>query len=119
MWAISEDGSRVLGTSFGVFNGAESDEFEGVGEAASYEFTRSASGWSTEAIAPPASVFPSSRLVAVTPDLTSTLWLLRTAAQPNDQEADVYLRTAGGAFVSVGPTQAVLVPLQLDLQAGE
>jgi hypothetical protein len=107
IWGMSEDGSRLLGTSFGVFDGAESDEFQGVGEAAAYEFVRGPTGWGVEAIAPPASRFPSSRLLAFTPDLTGTLWLLRSPEQPNDQEADLYLRTASGTFMAIGPTQAV------------
>jgi hypothetical protein len=106
VWAVSEDGSRVLGSSLGAFAGTESNESSGKpGEAAVYEFARTASGWHTEAIAPAASVFPTSLLVAATPDLSSTLWLLRTSAQPNLHEADLYLRSSSGAFVPIGPTQ--------------
>jgi hypothetical protein len=107
MWAISPDGSRLLGTSFGAFDGTESDEFQAAGEAAAYMFTRGSSGWSATPISPPASQFPSSRLAAISPELTRTLWLLRTPAQPNAQEAGFYLRTESGQFVPIGPTQAV------------
>ncbi len=111
IWGFSQDGSRVLGTSMGAFAGTESNEFQGssssFGEAALYLFTRSASGWSTEAIAPAAARFPSGRLVAMNPELTSTLWLLRTSAEPFRTEAELYLRT-GGQFVPIGPTQPTL-----------
>lgn len=105
VWDVSEDGSRVLGSSLGVFAGTESDESAGTNGAAVYELVRSGSGWRAEAIGPAASVFPSSALVATTPDLASTLWLLRTTAQPNRHERDLFLRTPSGAFVLVGPTQ--------------
>jgi hypothetical protein len=106
VWAMSPAGSRILGQSFGVVDGAESDEIEGEGEAATYVFTRGSQGWSTEAIAPPAWRFPSVALAAATPELTSTLWLLRTPEQPNRRERDLYLRTENGTFVPIGPTQA-------------
>ena len=105
VWAISEDGASVLGASFGAFAGTESNEFQAVGEAATYIFTRTASGWSAAPLAPSASRFPSNKLVAETPDLASTLWLLRTPQQPYRTEADIYLRMPDGAFVQVGPTQ--------------
>jgi hypothetical protein len=108
IWAVSSDGSRVLGSSFGAFAGTESNEVQGsngsFGEAALYLFSRGAAGWSTEPIAPAASQFPSGRLVAMSPELTSTLWLLRTPTQPFRSEAELYLRT-NGTFVLVGQTQ--------------
>jgi hypothetical protein len=106
VWAMSPDGSRILGQSFGVVDGAESDEIEGTGEAATYVFTRGLQGWTTETIAPPAWQFPSGSLATTTPELSSTLWLLRTLEQPNQKERDVYLRTQNGTFVSIGPTQS-------------
>jgi hypothetical protein len=67
--AVSEDGSRVVGESFGVFAGAENDYFnfgssggpdinnESTG-GEFYAFLRGQSGWVASAIGPPASRFP-------------------------------------------------------------
>jgi hypothetical protein len=109
VWAISENGSRVIGASMGVFAGSPSNEFQDTFAGAVYAFTPSLSGWTAEALAPPAWQFPSNRFEGVsTPGLASTLWLLRTPEQPNRSEADFYLRTASGTFVPIGPTQSVV-----------
>jgi len=108
VWAISENGSRVLGASFGVFAGSQSNELQELFTASVYAFTRGPSGWTAEALSPPAWRFPSNKLADVSaPELASTLWLLRTPEQPYRSEADFYLRTPSGAFVPVGPTQSV------------
>jgi hypothetical protein len=106
VWAISPDGTRALASSFGAFGGTESNEFQGAdGEAAMYLLTRAGSGWAAEPIAPPTAQYPSNRIEAVSPDLGTTLWMLRTPQHPYRTEGELYLRQASGEFVRIGPTQ--------------
>jgi hypothetical protein len=96
--SVSVDGSRLIGKSLGDFAGAESYEFNSF-----YEFTRTAAGWSTVAIDPPASDprFPSFEYFTASADLTETLW---------EADGELYVRQeppgAPARFAAVGPTGA-------------
>jgi hypothetical protein len=98
--AVSGDGSRVLGESFGGFAGAGSTA---AADGSFYEMTRSGSGWVTSALDPPASLFTYPVLVGVSDDFERTLWLMRSPSQ-SIYAADLYVREANGSFVRVGPT---------------
>jgi len=116
--ARSTDGSRMIAGSLGAFAGTEIDStsggpFEGLG--ATYELTRSAGGWSTVAIGPPASVFSEGSLQAASASLERTLWKLRLArpegALPAQPEGtyDLWVREAAGPGGSC-PAGDVAVP---------
>jgi hypothetical protein len=98
-FAISENGESVLAeSSIGAFAGSEADD-----KGAFYLMTRSASGWSSSALNPPASMFPAQEFAVLTsPSLGETIWALRTPSQ-SVYAKDIYIREANGTFVKVGP----------------
>jgi hypothetical protein len=97
--AVSEDGSRLLLSTVGVFSGAQGDVgFYGT----SYLLSRSGTGWSVSPVGPSQASFPAQRLEAVSTDLGGSLWVMHTPAQSIETE-DLYLREADGSFVLVGP----------------
>ena len=96
--AVTGDGSQILFEALGAFAGTESDAQGG----ATYELTRSESGWATSAISPPGSQFPANVLFGASADLGKTLWAARTRSQ-SIYAKDVYVREADGTFVEVGP----------------
>jgi hypothetical protein len=83
--AISDDGNRFLGNSYGGFAGTGNNEQGSllIG-AAIYEFERSSDGWNTEALNPSAQSTPFSGYVSSSTDLSSTLWELDE--NPGDTE---------------------------------
>ncbi len=97
--ALSDNGTSVLVHSLGIFGETESGSGGAPGQY--YEFSRSGSGWVTSAINPPQSLFPSQKFIAVSPNLGSTLWLLRTGSQSIFAE-DLYVREADGSLVEIG-----------------
>jgi hypothetical protein len=93
---ISEDGSRVLGESFGVLAGSPSGDFR-------YEFVRGETAWEATATptgAPSYSEFPRYSVEGVSPDLQSTL-VFAGALFAGTEE--LYLRLPGGSPMPVGP----------------
>jgi hypothetical protein len=96
---LSEDGSSVLARTLGSFAGLENNTNLNGG---SYKLSRSASGWTVEAISPPSFGFPAQELFAATPELASTLWVTRTSSE-SIAAANFYIREADGAMVKVGP----------------
>lgn len=98
---ISTDGNRYLFSSFGSFAGTEANP-DGVSQAA-YEIQRTAAGWRTRAVTPPASALSWSSLEDASPDLSRTVWIGHTPTQ-SAEAADLYLRQADGSLVLVGPT---------------
>jgi hypothetical protein len=95
---VSSDGSRLIAQALGTFGGAEAGSSA---QGAFYEFSRSGSGWSTSAISPPASEFPAQELLAASPDLQRTLWLMRTGEQ-SIYAKDLYMREADGTLLKIG-----------------
>jgi hypothetical protein len=78
LFAVSQEGTRVIAGSLGVFGGAEGDTL-GQGTTllgAAYELTRGALGWGTASIGPPRSAFFSNGLSDASADLGTTLWEL-------------------------------------------
>ncbi len=126
VFAISPEGERVIGNSFGVFGGAQGD---GLGQGTSllgstYLFSRyEGAGWAATALDPPSSVFMSNGMFDTSADLGGTLWELgkRRVSPPGavpeeascppegGEEAqlegvtDLYLEQPVGIFTRIGP----------------
>jgi hypothetical protein len=98
--AVSEDGSSVITGAVGSFAGVESNVL-----GAHYQFTRTATGWQTTAIDPPASTFSAvdPKWFVVSANLDDTLWGVRQASESIDVR-NLYLREANGNMVEIGPT---------------
>jgi hypothetical protein len=115
--SISPDGSRMAGSSLGVFAGAEDSSISlAAGEysgGASYVFTRGEDGWESTAVVPSAAQYPSAFWVASSADLSKILWDVATPAQVAESGAvegkgvltlkGFYVRTLNGPVVEVGP----------------
>lgn len=93
---VSTDGSRMIVQSFGNFGDAQNSPRE-----ATYELTRGASGWTEEAIDPPAAQFPWDHYLDATPDLRSSLFELRAASQ-SLFNFDFWMRDADGSLHDLG-----------------
>lgn len=101
-FAVSEDGSRVVVSSFGAFDSIEGDPFSGAVEGGAYLLSRTLSGWVTVPIEPPESVYqPIVYLWDVSSDFSRSLWALATHARPQG-DVSFYLRESDGSFVEVG-----------------
>jgi hypothetical protein len=103
---ISADGSHVIAQSFGAFAGTEDDPSGNGGQnGASYEFSRTGSGWMTEALTPSAKSFAenfSKTEQLVSSEFGTITWVLNPASQQARQR-DLYLRMPDGALKLVGP----------------
>jgi hypothetical protein len=99
--AVSGDGSHVIASALGAFAGTEGEQYNQLGGPA-YEFSRTASGWATTPLDPPASRFPALAFRGASRDLTRTLWVLREPSE-SIEEADLYVREPEGRFVEIGP----------------
>jgi Tol biopolymer transport system component len=97
---IAGDGSRVDVVSAGDFGQPNSTKNNLIG--ASYELTRTESGWSEENIDLPASQFPADLALDATPDLGETLFEARATFQPLDA-MDLLIRAADGSLRDLGP----------------
>jgi hypothetical protein len=78
VFALSENGSHLIGSSFGVLPGTEEDGL-GQGTAllgAAYELSRGTSGWTAMALDPPGSQFHNNGLFDASADFSKTLWEL-------------------------------------------
>lgn len=110
VFAISPNGSRLVGSSFGVLAGAGNDQLGGTSnlQGAAYQLSRTQDGWETSALAPPASQYVSNGMFDASADLESTLWELR-ALHPADEAqppapgvTDLYLEQPLGIFTEIG-----------------
>jgi hypothetical protein len=99
--AVSGDGSHVIAIALGAFAGTEGEQYNRLGGPA-YEFSRTASGWATTPLDPPASSFPALDFEGASRDLTRTLWVLREPSE-SIEEGDLYIREPDGRFVKIGP----------------
>jgi hypothetical protein len=102
---VSSNGDHVVVIAGGAFAGAGNYWFELNRNPFfdAYALTRSATGWTTTSLTPPATEFPFSTFLAAsdTEDLNPTLWgAEKTTVSANE---DIYLRTAAGEFRLVGP----------------
>jgi hypothetical protein len=98
--SISEDGSSMIAQSLGGFAGTESASDETNGPT--YKLSRSPAGWTVSAIIPAASLFPTSYLLAASPDLARTLWVAHTSGESVAAES-LYIREANSTMVKIGP----------------
>jgi hypothetical protein len=126
LFAISQDGSHVLGASLGVFQGTEGDGLGNISNlfGATYEFSRTGEGWKASSLTPPSSEYRSNGLFDAGTELTDTLWELgkRKVSPPGgpqeealcpskegEEEAqpegvtDFYLERPRETFTRVGP----------------
>jgi hypothetical protein len=90
-----EANGNVLGNGLGAASIAGGNE---------YVAARSASGWSTTAVAPSGPVYNAGGAVATAfvPDLRSSLWVMSRADEPISV-GDLYLRRPDGTFTRIGP----------------
>jgi len=98
---IATDGSRVISPSLQCFNGSQSCIGSRQEEGAPFEFTRTASGWTTSALAPPASIFSTSSEIEYHPNTGKVLFGIPT---PNLEE--FFVRQPNGQFEAIGPTSS-------------
>jgi hypothetical protein len=99
--AVSGDGLHLVASALGAFAATEGEQANEIGGPV-YEFSRTASGWTTTPLDPPAARFPALAFRGASRDLTRTLWLLREPSEAVT-EADLYVREPEGRFVKVGP----------------
>jgi hypothetical protein len=128
VFAVSSDGSHLIGSSLGAFAGTKGDAI-GNGTplpGAVYEYSREGSGWVATSLDPPYSQFVGNGIFDVSSDLSSTLWELSkhkvsTAGAPPDETqcpaeskeeeeddepasvTDLYLEKPVGVFTKIGP----------------
>jgi hypothetical protein len=104
MFAVSEEGSRLIGWSSGVFAGTEEDLLDPGSPlpGAVYELARTAEGWQPSPLGPPASVYRRAGMYDASTTLQSTLWELDRRSQP-EGVTDLYVEQPRGTFVEVGP----------------
>jgi hypothetical protein len=94
--ALDPGGQNMIVTSIAGFAGAESNR---LGPA--YKLTRTAAGWQTASIAPPATLYPGNLFYSASEDLGKSLWALRSGTE-SIYAQNLYLREPGGTFVKVG-----------------
>jgi hypothetical protein len=117
LFAISEDGSHLLGASFGAFSGTAGDGLGGESSllGATYEFasptTSSSSTWQAKSLVPPASEYSDWGIYDASADLGTTLWELAKLSPPAPPEgaqaegvSDFYRESPDGTITRVGPT---------------
>ncbi|MGH9917751.1 MAG: hypothetical protein ACRD6W_02595 [Nitrososphaerales archaeon] len=111
---ISADGEHILGRGFSGFANTENEEEGALGEyGAMYEFSRTPSGWGTEAVDPPASKYARSNYLRASADLSRTLWglVLQRAEGEEVGVPEAYTlavrEVVGGhaEFANVGPLE--------------
>jgi hypothetical protein len=99
--AISEDGSRVLGSSLGDFAGAVGGPQTRGTVGLYYELARGSNGWQANPLTPANPQFrEATTFYTATGDLTRTLFSMPTAPVGED---NFYVRGPGASLVDVGP----------------
>jgi hypothetical protein len=109
-FAVGEDGSHLIGGSFGVFDHAEGDPLDPLVEGVAYGLSRGLAGWSASPLEPSETQFQSTAvLLDMRSDFSASLWAIGTLAQAPG-EVDLYIRGADGSLVKIGsPTGTVNV----------
>ena len=97
---VAEDGSRLVIPSIQCFANAESCDANRGPVGTSYLFSRTTTGWTTTALAPPASQFEASSGWLVSAEAGTELFSMPT---PPMSEDDFYVRQPNGSFVDIGP----------------
>jgi hypothetical protein len=100
---MSEEGSRLILTSIQCFAGAESCTGDRTAEGEQFLFSRTASGWETTALAPPATRFEANTGIKLSAETGMELFGIPT---PPMSEDDLYAREPNGEFRDIGPTNS-------------
>ncbi len=110
-FAVAEDGSHVVISSYGAFDSPAGDPFNTTTEGAVYLLTRTLSGWKTTPTSAPESMFRSevsfwdlnqdSAEHNSASAFTESLWSLIPKTRPPG-DSSFYLRRPDGTFVEVG-----------------
>jgi hypothetical protein len=124
---MSANGEHVLSKVLGGFAETGSLEQKGPSYGALYEFSRTAAGWTAEALQPPDSLYPRSEFVFASADFSHSLWEVQVPAAPGEElpvglpggpENGIFARNDGtlaireaagagkGRFTLVGPETA-------------
>ncbi|MGA9286252.1 MAG: hypothetical protein WBV85_12510 [Solirubrobacteraceae bacterium] len=98
---IAENGSRVIATSIQCFANSESCTAERQNEGEPFAFTRTAGGWTTSAMAPPATQFQADSYWTGSAETGDALFTMPVAPGKED---DWYVRSTDGTLSHVGPT---------------
>jgi hypothetical protein len=103
--SVSEDGSRMVASSWGVLGGAGEDRpnFPSEHAGAAYEFARTATGWNARSLTPPGSLYAGNGVFDVSRDMNSTVWALAQPPQSEHLTTDLYLESPLGKFTEMGP----------------
>jgi hypothetical protein len=110
-YAITGDGSAIVGLSVGLFAGVEGDGLDAANVF--YKSVRTGDGWMVSALSPPSSLFPTQEFKDTSADLSRSLWKVRRASQAVGA-MDLAVREPNGSFAKVGsmvpPTAAAEGP---------
>jgi hypothetical protein len=99
--SVSADGTRLMAGALQCFAASESCTGKGEGGLGDpFLFSRTASGWLTSALAPPAALFPTNSQITSDAETGDALFFVPTAGK---ETSSMYLRTATGEFQDVGP----------------
>jgi hypothetical protein len=98
--SFAKDGSRVLMKSIQCFDATPSCMGIRQTEGEPYKFERTAGGWVTEPLAPPAAGFSGNSMVSYSADTGRVLYALPAVAPALEQ---FYVRQPEGALRAVGP----------------
>ncbi len=103
--SVSEDGSRMVASSWGVLGGAREDRLNSPSDhaGAAYEFARTATGWNARSLTPPGSLYAGNGVFDVSRDMNSTVWELAQPPQSEHITTDLYLESPLGEFTKMGP----------------
>jgi hypothetical protein len=82
---VSANGEHLLSLVLGGFAETESLEQNSFHIGAYYEFSRTAAGWSAEALTPPPSLFPRYEFEMASADFSRSLWALQQSPVPGEE----------------------------------
>jgi hypothetical protein len=97
---VAEDGSHLILPSIQCFAGAESCTADRTTQGEPNLFTRTAAGWATTALAPPAAQFETNSAWQADAETGTALF---SAPTPPNGEDDFYVREPDGSFADIGP----------------
>jgi hypothetical protein len=97
---VSADGSRVFASSIQCFEAAKGCVASRDAEGQPYEFARTADGWVTRPLAPPATEFASDSLKAYSAEAQTVLYAIPGATKGSDKWE---VREPDGTFNNIGP----------------
>jgi ribosomal protein L24E len=98
--AISQDGSRMIASTLQCFAGAQSCTGDRVSKGPPFEFERTASGWVTHSLAPPASRFEVNSVWGYSAEAGDVLYSSPVESQLTDE---FYARAPSGTMEPIGP----------------